>query len=552
MNRIEAQLLPAQRRRLAVVVPLLAIALVAAFGIAALDQYNVTWDEALGDFFFGERYLSFFLSFDAAYLDFRADPYPPDRAPDLGLSPFKGRPWEYYPVASTLGAATSAVLARGLGWVDAFDGFHAVNLLFAAALVWSLFRFVAARFGLVAAVSAVGLLFGSPRVIVHMMANIKDFPLMALFTITALAFFRAYEAGSARGLYAAGVLLGLTLGTKANALFFPAIPALLWLVGGTPPAWRGRARALLGHLVGAGALSVAVMVAVWPYLWLDPVGHVAQHLRYIAFRKGFTNPESMAPVLEAVLLTTPPVFLAAFGVGLAAALPRLVRRERPTLLLLIWIAVVLGRYLLPGAVNFDGVRHFLELFPAMAGIAGIGIATVARRLTDSIRWRGAIAAVLLVPGAWAVLWTHPFQIAYWNVFAGGFGGAYAAGEPQAGDYWGTSYRQGLRWLNENAEPGALIAVPVIEHAVRLVAPVRLRDDLELLPLTTPFSPRIAPERLRRFVELAGETPTYVLFVERRDWLNPLMVDCLRRLEPEAEWSLDGAPILRVYRYVPPP
>ena len=65
--------------------------------------------------------------------------------------------------------------------------------------------------------------------------------------------------------------------------------------------------------------------------------------------------------------------------------------------------------------------------------------------------------------------THPFQIAYWNVLAGGTAGAYSSGLPQAGDYWGMSYRLGLEWLNDNAPPDSALAVPVVEHAVRLVA-----------------------------------------------------------------------------------
>ena len=40
-----------------------------------------------------------------------------------------------------------------------------------------------------------------------------------------------------------------------------------------------------------------------------------------------------------------------------------------------------------------------------------------------------------------------------------------------------SYRVGLRWLNDNAPGDALLAVPVIEHAVRLVASERLRADV---------------------------------------------------------------------------
>ncbi len=537
-------------------IPALLIAVVLAAGFPALEQYNVTWDEALGDLFFGERYLSFFTSFDPVYLDFDSNPYPPERRPDLFVSPFKIRPWEYYPFANTLAAATSALLSRQLGWLDPFDGFHAVNLFFAAVLIWVFFRFLAERWGLVAAVAATGLLFGSPRVVCHLAANIKDFPLMALFALTAIAFLRAFEAGSRRALLGSGALWGLTLATKANALFFPAIPLAVVAFGGWGP-WRNRKGKLALALLGAAALGGLVMVMVWPYLWADPVGRFREHLEYIGFRGGYTRPESAAPVLGAVFLTTPPAFLALFAVGLVPCLTRALKRQRPALLLLAWIAAVLGRYLLPQATNFDGVRHFLELFPAMAAVAGLGTAWLgnglAAFLAPHLRWparrlKAVFLAVVLIPGVWAVARTHPFQIAYWNVFAGGFAGARAADLPQANDYWGMSYRLGLRWLNENAPEGTLLAVPVVEHAVRLVAGERLRPDILLLPVTTPFSPRIAPDRLERTRRAAGERPVYVMFVERRDWMNELMADCLRHLEPEVIWELEGAPVLAIYRY----
>ena len=47
-------------------------------------------------------------------------------------------------------------------------------------------------------------------------------------------------------------------------------------------------------------------------------------------------------------------------------------------------------------------------------------------------------------------------------------------------------------------------------------------------------------------------PVYVMFVERRDWMNELMRECLERLEPEVEWRLDGEPVLAIYRYRPAP
>lgn len=571
-----------EARTLRWILPIILICGLWSVGFPALDQYNVTWDEALGDFFFGERYLSYFTTFDSAYLDFEAEVYPTERTPDLGLSPFRNRPWEYYPVANVLAAATSEMLSRQLGWIDPFDGFHALNLLLAAGLMWVLFRFLAPRFGLIAATAAIGFLFTAPRIVCHLMANIKDFPLMVFFTLTCLAFLAAYEAGSARGLVAVGALWGLTLGIKANALFLPGIVVTVVLLGKLPDAWKGRRWQLFLVALAGGFTGLGAVFLSWPYLWADPLGRAWQHLEYIGFRSNYTRPESLAPAFEAVVLTTPLPFLVCSLVGMVYCSLRVRKGDRAAVLLLAWPVVVLGRFLLPQSVNFDGVRHFLELFPALAALAGIGLAWLGQLLVgqllvgqmlvgqmlvgqmlasrmperlDAERFHHRLKAVglllVLLPGAWATLSSHPFQIAWWNSLAGGPAGAYAGNLPQAGDYWGMSYRQGLRWLNENAEPDALLAVPVIEHAVRLVAPERLRKDILLLPITSPLSPQIPKDRLERTLEAARSRPLYVMFVERRDWMNVLMVDCLERLQPEVVWGLEGAPVLRIYRYIPP-
>jgi len=387
------------------------------------------------------------------------------------------------------------------------------------------------------------------------------FLLLAVVTLTVVAFSRAWVGGSVRGLLGAGALWGLTLGVKANALFFPAIPALVLVLGGWPAAWQGRRRILVATLAGAGASGALVMVAAWPYLWADPLGRFTEHLLYLGQRTDHILDRHTASVLGMILLTTPLSFLGLFAVGLGVALRRAFRRDHLCLLLLVWIAVTLGRYLLPRTVNFDGVRHFLELFPAMAAIAGMGVAALARPLVAGLarfapQWppralRAALLVACVAPGAWASMRTHPFQIAYWNPLAGGAAGAYRDGINQAGDYWGLSYRTGLRWINRNAPRDAYLAVPVVEHAVRLVAPLRLRSDVFLLPVSTPYSPRIAPDRLAKTRELAASAPVYVMFVERREWLNELMLDCLRDLEPEVVWEVDGAPVLRIYRYRPP-
>ncbi|MEM6795214.1 MAG: glycosyltransferase family 39 protein [Acidobacteriota bacterium] len=535
-------------------VPLVAVTLILGLGTPALLQYNVTWDEALGDLFYGQRYLSFFLTFDETYLDYRSRPYPEGHRPNLELSPNAGRTWEYYPFANTLAAATSRVLSGRLGLLDSFDGFHAFNLLLASLFALIFFPFLERRFGWVAATSALGFLFLMPRVVSHMMANIKDFPLMVLFSLTAMAFLTAYERGSAKGLLASGVLLGMSLATKANAWFFPAIPGLMLLLGGWPRAWLGRRRLLILTLIGAGLLGLAVMVVLWPYLWPDPIGRFGEHFRYIYFRKGLTRPESEAPAFLQLLLTTPPIILGIFAVGLVPCWRAIRRGSKAALMLPIWIAVVMGRYLLPQATNFDGVRHFLEVLPPIAAIAGLGVGWIfegaARRLPAG-RARPALAvagtALVLLPPAAAVAGTHPFQVCYWNALTGGFAGARDAGRAQASDYWGMSYRLGIDWLNHNAPENSLVVVPVAGHAVRLVAPERLRPDLRPFELQGHFAD-FDLRQLRREGPTVQRRAVLVMFVERRDWMTGLMRHCLENLEPLEVWTLEGAPVLSIYHY----
>lgn len=528
-----------------------------ALGFPALDRYGVTWDEALGDFFFGERYLSFFTTLDAKYLDFEGNPYPAERTPDLFASPFRVRPWEYYPVANTLAAATSAVLARRLGWLGPFDGFHALNLLLGAALVVALFRFAERRFGRTAAAAAVLLLFLSPRIVCDLMANIKDFPEMVFFSLTLLAAAAALERGSVRGLLGAGAVWGLALGTKANAVFLPAIVVALLARCGAPPAWRGRRRALVAALAAAAAIGVVVLAAAWPYVWPDPIGRLGAHFRYIAHQRFQTRAESVAPPLHAILFTTPLPMLALFAAGLVPIGRRAAARDRGATLLLAWIGVVVARLLLPGAVNFDGVRHFLELFPPAAVVAGVGTARIAERVAAAVarpRARALVAALVVAApvasSAMSLARAHPLEIAYWNALAGGLAGARARGWPQAGDYWGVSYREGLRWLNRNAERDAFLAVPIVEHAVRLVAPLWLRRDIRLVAVSSPARPEIDPARLERLRAAARERPVYVMFIHREDWMNALTDECRARLRPAVEWLHDGVPVMSIYRYVP--
>ncbi len=530
-----------------------ALALLLIFlGGHSLRAYNVTWDEALGEFFFGQRYWSFFTTWDWAYLDFASDPYPEGFAPDFSASPGRELPLQFFPVGGTLAAATSELLFRQLGWLDPYDGYHAVNLWLAVVFVFVFHGFLLRSFGPVVAVLAPFLLFLCPRLVFSLMANTKDFPAMILFGITLVVFLFAYRRGSFAGVVGSGVLFGLSVAAKTNGLFVAPVVGLLFLLAPLPPGWRHRGHALLA-ILGAGVVGVGAFVAAWPPTWEAPLRLLWEYGQSLATRAASVRPESIAPFLPNLVFTTPLPFLALFGVGIWPLAQRLRRREGAALLITLWIAVVAGRYALPGVVNFDGVRHFLELFPPMAVVAALGLAWLLeqarRRSARLLRGAllGAVATLPLASMAWSLASCHPFEIAYWNAGIGGLPGARARDMAQAGDYWGASYRLGLDWLNEHAAPGSALAVPLIEHAVRVVAPERLRPDLTLLALPG------AKEReaLNRLREEAKQRDVYVMFVPREDWMNGLMRYFLSFAKPVERWDLEGEPILLIYRLAGP-
>ncbi len=515
---------------------LLALLLVAA-GFTQLTRYGVTWDEALGDFFFGQRYLSFFTSFDSRYLDFDHDPYPAGTVPNLRTSGFRHRPWEYWPFANVLAAATSRVLSNDLGLLDPFDGFHAFNLLAGAALLILLYRFLEREYSTRVAAIAVLLLYLMPHVFVQMMANIKDFPEMVFFAATLIAGFFAYERASPAGMIGAGVLWGLALATKANAWFIPFVALAFVIMRGVPSAWDQRK--LLAVLVAAGVAGVAVMFASWPWLWAAPVSRLRMNLTYISMR-GLSSRSTMNP-WGALWFTTPPVVMLLALSSLPLLVPRIRQRHPATLLLVAWVAVV-GIRISAGA-NFDGVRHFLEIFPPIAALAGIAAVEYTRRAP-------VLLAIPIAFTAYATIASHPFETAYWNAFIGGVRGAQARGIPEATDYWAGSYRLGIRWLNADAERNSLLIVPIAGQTVQLVAPLWLRPDIHFVWYPPGGDAAAAARRLAEVRSVAAHRPLYVMFITRRNFATELDRDCMRRLEPVRAWTLDGVPVLLIYRYRP--
>ena len=190
-------------------------------------------------------------------------------------------------------------------------------------------------------------------------------------------------------------------------------------------------------------------------------------------------------------------------------------------LLIVWFAFPILRTSLPGMVNFDGIRHFLEFLPGAALLAGFGAASLIQTLAKNRPARqlalGALVVLGLVINTASIAAAYrPYEYLYFNSLTGGFSGAYDRYEDhEACDYWGVSYPRGMQWISENAAPGAAVNVPVAEWLVQMQAPLWLRPDIQFIP-----------NGEQHLMEQPNRE-NYILFITRSGFYTELAEKCVK-------------------------
>jgi hypothetical protein len=526
-------------------VPLLYLAV----AVAVIDDYGPTWDCASGSYPYGERLLGYLETGDERFLDNLAlEPVPVHADPHPDFDGDRLPWWCMWPLAPTLSALCCRILWTGLGWLPAMAAHNLAVPLFVFLLLIVMMQHGRRQLGAAATLAAGLFLVLQPRFFAHGMNNLKDVPLACLYTCAIRASRAAILSGRLRWWLAAGATTGLALASKANALFIPVQMGLYLVV-----AWvdrRRRGERLPAPWLGiplAGLCVAAVYFAVSPPIWHDTLASVATQYDYVLNRgnallagDSVSTAENIDGALHA-LWTTPLALLLCAAVGLFRG--RMAREERCFLLLA--VAVPIGRTLLPGMRNFDGMRHFIEFLPPLALLAGAGLVTLSRAVARrapahprAARVVASLPAVLLLGACvWPTIATHPNGICYYNEIVGGLSGAQSRGIKNATDYWANSYWQGLDWLDREASPGARLIVPLAATVVEAAAPVRLRADITL-----------------QLVREAGEPPPppgvlYVMWITRETWYGGL----IRALELDPglavvhEIRVQDGPILRIVR-----
>ncbi len=425
---------------------------------------------------------------DSAAEVFGVDGYNPDHPP-------LGRLWlgvahqlveSYFPAQlssyADASSARFAVVSARVGSAVAF-----------ALTVFLIGVFTARRWGQLAGTAGAICFALMPRVFGHAHFAALETVMNLFWTLALLATASMWsrsestDGPSNKAAAASGVLIGLALLTKIQAVLLPPLVVLWALV-----FWRVRA---LRPLAVCGVTAAATFFVGWPWLWLDLPGNVVDyfarttdrtvlHVWYLGERFVDRDVPWHYPWVNFVA-TTPIGILVTGAMGCCD-----VHRTESRRLVLLIVGSVLAPlvlFSLPGIAVYDGVRLFLVVFPGWAILAGVGTQKLHVWLSRRVKKPAIWTTAFLVSQAVGLILLQPFHLSYYSAAVGGTAGAARIG--LEANYWGDAIsRSLLEEIAEELPPGALVEFAPLMHPYQLKElyqlPVVERAQIRLKPYNT--------------------------------------------------------------------
>lgn len=285
------------------------------------------------------------------------------------------------------------------------------------------------------ALAGVALLVLMPRIFAHSFYNVKDLVLLSavIFVLGAAArFFEKKSTGNA-------VLLGLTVAFAINvrivAVFLPVLIAGWALI-------TLRKKDILPLLV-CGVTAAVTTIAIWPYLWTDPIGHFLESYRVmgkypwggeVLLMGNFYYPAGGLPWFYLPVwigLTLPIPYTLLFLAGLSRP------RRAIDFFMLAFLAFPVAMVLIKKSVLYDDWRQLYFLYPGMVWFMAAALAWL------SEKWKGtwAVLGGILAAVIGQMAYLHPHQQTYLNVLAG----SHRTSRYDM-DYWGVAYKQAFEYI----------------------------------------------------------------------------------------------------------
>ncbi len=479
---------------------------------------------------------------------------------------------EHPPLAKYAIGVASTVFHDVLGVYGVLDGARMGSVLLVALLASVMVRWLWRPLGPAVAIAAPIILLSLPRFYTHSEVPTLDVPVAVMIFVTVAAFEWARDRVGAG--VAVGVIFGLALSTKLNAPFALVPCALLVLM----ERWRGlrfadadddaafarlQVPSVPPSLIAMIVVSPIVFVALWPWLWPDPIarlgGYFAFHLKHypiFMFFDGAIYNESFAPgrAMAIMAFATMPLMagccVVVGAIDVVGAIARIVMgatadgarsQQRDRVLALCGLQALLSVAVvaLSNVPRYGGEKLFMPFFPFAAVIAAVGAVRVAGSVAAVVGARDRAAAFSAVVVAVVVVWgvvgiektRGGYGLSYYGELVGGLRGAVARGYERT--YYDMADKTLARTLDEVADGKRVCFAPNHKEYVRTVR--WLRKDGVI--------------RRQGFVlESRCERADIVVLTHERRWQSyPALRDSWRGHEILAEKRIDGVPLWTVYR-----
>lgn len=449
-------------------------------------------------------------------------------------------------------------LTRGL--TDDLTSHRLGNMLLSAALAAILFIWVRDEFGTLAGVTAGGALFTMPRFFFHAHLAALDVPAAFSGFVSTFVFWKLLNRrGWAWGLLL-GLVWGLALATKINAVFIPVI------LGAWALLFRREWRVIL-RLIIMGLTAIPVFVAVWPWLYYDTVARITNYLGFVTtshwqigqFYLGrfFMPPPWHFPfvMLWAVL---PLGITVMYVLGIARSVKW--RSDRGLGVLFFLSALVPVLALTTGkSMVYDNDRLMMAAYPFLAALAGMGFSWMVQGLRKIIPqakprlFKAGVVLLLLlgfVPQLVSMVRLYPHYLSYYGESVGGLKGANKLGLETT--YWCETYQLALPIINKEAQPGDLIWADPWSHDVLIYYQLtgKLRKDVEVIAAGDTMSVLGYAVGLVRY-HPTGSADWYI-FQHRETslgvtGLKSTLLRVLSRQQKAFEYTYNTIPIFTLYK-----
>ena len=364
------------------------------------------------------------------------------------------------------------------------------NILLAAVMIGLLYLLVAQAYGKAAGLFSAAALMSMPRFFFHSHLAALDVPVAAAVFFVTFLFWRTVD----RKEWWWGLVLGLAWGlaeaVKLNATFIP-IGLFIWCL-----LFRRKWYIIYRFLL-MGFVAVATFFLVWPWLYhqtwervMEYVNfnlHSADHGQWYLGKFYLILPWHFTFLMLWAVVPLTVILLAIIG-----AIRTGKGRQDKGLgwLLVISLLVPLTPFLIGGFPAYDNDRLFIQAYPFLGAIAGIGFGWILaglRKLTNRTNYPSLFlpvgiiaAAVLLAPQVVTMTSLYPHLLSYYSESVGGLPGATKMGLETT--YWCETYVAAIPYINAHAQPGDLIWVEPDSYNVLLYYQLhgQLRKDVKVL------------------------------------------------------------------------